>query len=67
MKKAIVCVIALALSTTLWAMPLGSSARTAIPSDIQQIISVDYAEAFVQHRSHGYPKNDLLHELLKHR
>src|SRR5438067_9821034 len=42
MKKAIVCVIALALSTTLWAMPLGSSARTVIPSDIQQIISVDY-------------------------
>jgi hypothetical protein len=25
-----------------WGMPLGSSARTAIPSDIQQIISVDY-------------------------
>ena len=25
-----------------WAMPLGSSARTAIPSNIQQIISVDY-------------------------
>ena len=23
-------------------MPLGSSARTVIPSDIQQIISVDY-------------------------
>ena len=25
-----------------WAMPLGSSARAVIPSDIQQIISVDY-------------------------
>ncbi len=25
-----------------WAMPVGSSARAAIPSDIQQIISVDY-------------------------
>jgi len=25
-----------------WAMPMGSSARAAIPSDIQQIISVDY-------------------------
>lgn len=25
-----------------WAMPLGSSARMVIPSDIQQIISVDY-------------------------
>jgi len=25
-----------------WAMPMGSSARTVIPSDVQQIISVDY-------------------------
>src|SRR5215510_2254131 len=25
-----------------WAMPLGSSSRVVIPSDIQQIISVDY-------------------------
>ena len=30
------------LASTAWAMPLGSSARTVIPSDIQQIISVDY-------------------------
>jgi hypothetical protein len=29
-------------SAAAWAMPLGSSARTVIPSDIQQIISVDY-------------------------
>ena len=35
------CVL-LALSATAWSMPLGSSARTVIPSDIQQIISVDY-------------------------
>jgi hypothetical protein len=30
------------LASAAWAMPLGSSARTVIPSDIQQIISVDY-------------------------
>jgi hypothetical protein len=34
--------VLLMLSATAWAMPLGSSARTVIPSDIQQIISVDY-------------------------
>jgi hypothetical protein len=39
--KGILCVL-LALSATVWSMPLGSSARTVIPSDIQQIISVDY-------------------------
>src|ERR1700675_4967704 len=39
--KGVVCVL-LALSATAWSMPLGSSARTVIPSDIQQIISVDY-------------------------
>ena len=36
-----ICVV-LMLSAAAWAMPLGSSARTVIPSDIQQIISVDY-------------------------
>jgi hypothetical protein len=30
------------LSAAAWAIPLGSSARTVIPSDVQQIISVDY-------------------------
>jgi len=35
------CVLILG-SAAAWAMPLGSSARTVIPSDIQQIISVDY-------------------------
>ncbi len=29
-------------ATAAWAMPLGSSARTVIPADVQQIISVDY-------------------------
>ena len=35
------CVFVL-LSAPAWAMPLGSSARTVIPSEVQQIISVDY-------------------------
>ncbi len=30
------------LSAAAWAMPLGSSARTVIPADVLQIISVDY-------------------------
>jgi hypothetical protein len=34
--------IILFYSLSAWATPLGSSARTVIPSDIQQIISVDY-------------------------
>jgi len=32
----------LLIGTAVWAMPLGSSSRVVIPSDIQQIISVDY-------------------------
>jgi hypothetical protein len=36
-----ICVLLL-LSAGAWPMSLGSSARTVIPSDIQQIISVDY-------------------------
>jgi hypothetical protein len=39
--KRVVCVL-LALSAAAWSMPLGSSARTVIPADIQQLISVDY-------------------------
>ena len=30
------------LSAATWAMPLGSSSRSVIPAEIQQIISVDY-------------------------
>jgi hypothetical protein len=30
------------MAGTAWALPLGSSARTVVPSDVQQIISVDY-------------------------
>ncbi|HXP17584.1 MAG TPA: hypothetical protein VN868_10815 [Terriglobales bacterium] len=36
-----ICVLLL-LSASAWPMALGSSARSVIPSDIQQIISVDY-------------------------
>src|ERR1700690_525449 len=39
--KGVFCVL-LILSAVAWSMPLGSSARAVIPSDIQQIISVDY-------------------------
>ncbi len=43
MKRVNRCLCVLILcSAAAWAMPLGSSARTVIPSDIQQIISVDY-------------------------
>jgi len=39
--RAVLCSLLIAGSTA-WALPLGSSARTVIPSDVQQIISVDY-------------------------
>ena len=42
MKKVRDCFCLLLLSSAAWAMPLGGSARTVIPSDVQQIISVDY-------------------------
>lgn len=43
MNKLKACVCALFMvSSAAFAMPLGSSARSAIPSDIQQVISVDY-------------------------
>jgi hypothetical protein len=32
----------LLFSMAVWAMPLGTNARTVIPADVQQIISVDY-------------------------
>jgi hypothetical protein len=35
-------VLIILLSAAAWGSPIGSSARSAIPSDIQQIISVDY-------------------------
>jgi len=39
LSRAIGCLL---LGSVAWAMPLGTSARTVIPQDIQQIISVDY-------------------------
>lgn len=42
MKKLTILSCLLLLSTAALAMPLGSSARAVIPSEIQQLISVDY-------------------------
>lgn len=39
--KACLCVLILSAAAA-WALPLGSSARSVVPSDVQQIISVDY-------------------------
>ncbi|MBZ5720434.1 MAG: hypothetical protein LAO03_08630 [Acidobacteriia bacterium] len=39
--KVCLCVLLLS-SLAAWALPLGSSARAVIPSDLQQVISVDY-------------------------
>src|SRR5947207_15170410 len=41
-SEMIILSLILLCSLSSWATPLGSSARTVIPSDIQQIISVDY-------------------------
>ena len=42
MNRVKVLLSVLILAGSAWALPLGSSARTVIPSDVQQIISVDY-------------------------
>jgi hypothetical protein len=42
MKRWLFAFLALILAAPVWASPLGTSARTAIPHDVQQIISVDY-------------------------
>ena len=42
MKRIVLWVCTLSLAVPVMAMPLGTSARTVIPADIQQIISVDY-------------------------
>ena len=42
MKSLCVVLLVIAMGTGLWAMPLGTSARGIIPSEIQQVISVDY-------------------------
>lgn len=41
-KSSNVLAILLLLQMAAWALPLGTNARAVIPSDIQQIISVDY-------------------------
>jgi len=42
MKKLILLTGLVMMSAVVWAMPLGTSTRAVIPSDIQQLISVDY-------------------------
>jgi hypothetical protein len=42
MKKLIFLTGLVMMSAAVWAMPLGTSTRAVIPSDIQQLISVDY-------------------------
>jgi len=37
-----ICVGSLLLSATAWCAPLGTSARAVVPSELQQLISVDY-------------------------
>ena len=41
-RSALVLSVFLLSSAAVWAMPLGSQARGVVPSDIQQLISVDY-------------------------
>ena len=42
MKKAVLAFFSFLMAGAAWAAPLGFSARTIIPADVQQIISVDY-------------------------
>jgi hypothetical protein len=42
MKRLWFIFLALVIAAPAWASPLGTAARTAIPRDVQQIISVDY-------------------------
>src|SRR5881398_1677813 len=64
MKRVVICLLMLLLCAASCAMPLGSSARTAIPSDIQQIISVDY-RALKNSETAQALKNQVLPESLK--
>jgi hypothetical protein len=36
------CALVLLISSAAWAMPLGTNSRAVIPSELQQVISVDY-------------------------
>jgi hypothetical protein len=42
MKLLKICLVSMLLATMAYAMPLNSSARSAIPADLLQLISVDY-------------------------
>ena len=42
MNFAKLCTAVLLLNTIAWCAPLGSSARAVVPSELQQLISVDY-------------------------
>src|SRR5947209_694027 len=42
MKRILAILLTLLLANAAWAAPLGFAARTIIPSEVQQIISVDY-------------------------
>ncbi len=42
MKRVLTVMLAVVMAASAWAMPLGTSARGIIPSEIQQVISVDY-------------------------
>ena len=42
MNLAKICVVIVLMNVAAWSAPLGSSARTVIPSEVQQLISVDY-------------------------
>ena len=61
MKKVVLGVIILGCISA-WGVPLGSSARTVIPGDIQQLISVDYrtlrnSETAMQLKQQVLPQN----------
>jgi hypothetical protein len=62
MRSFSMCVLAMILVGSVWAMPLGTSARSVIPGDVQQIISVDYralrnSETAMALRSRVLPEN----------
>ena len=42
MKLLKMCLVSMLLASMAYAMPLNSSARSAIPADLLQLISVDY-------------------------
>ena len=42
MKLTKICLVSLLLVSMAYAMPLNSSARTCVPADVLQVISVDY-------------------------